>query len=99
MYFGENTHQHASRDVGVEGGIARAAQGKAGQEFLCPFGRRAKPAQQFREHASEVGVPILPVMLFPPPPLASFPPKFLPFPSFFREERTFVFLNENAFRS
>ena len=57
MYFGENTHQHASRDVGVEGGIARAAQGKAGQEFLCPFGRRAKPAQQFREHASEVGVP------------------------------------------
>lgn len=68
MYFGENTHQHASRDVGVEGGIARAAQGKAGQEFLCPFGRRAKPAQQFREHASEVGVPILPMMLFPPPP-------------------------------
>ena len=67
MYFGENTHQHASRDVGVEGGIARAAQGKAGQEFLCPFGRRAKPAQQFREHASEVGVPILPMMLFPPP--------------------------------
>ena len=97
MYFGENTHQHASRDVGVEGGIARAAQGKAGQEFLCPFGRRAKPAQQFREHASEVGVPILPMMLFPPPCLFSTKISAL-FPSFFRE-RTFVFLNENAFRS
>ena len=90
MYFGENTHQHASRDVGVEGGIARAAQGKAGQEFLCPFGRRAKPAQQFREHASEVGVPILPMMLFPPPPSPLFHQNFCPFlPSFARREPSF----------
>ena len=99
MYFGENTHQHASRDVGVEGGIARAAQGKAGQEFLCPFGRRAKPAQQFREHASEVGVPILPMMLLPPPPCLFSTKISALFPSF-ASERTFVFfLNENAFRS
>ena len=90
MYFGENTHQHASRDVGVEGGIARAAQGKAGQEFLCPFGRRAKPAQQFREHASEVGVPILPMMLFPRP---LFHQNFCSL-SFFRERENLRFFFE-----